>query len=275
MNADGTGQTRLTENDGDDGAPAWSPDGAAIVFHSSRNAPEDDSYELYSVRPDGSCLTWLTNGVDDSFAPDWQPGSGGVPDSLGCGAVPREPAGEKSPRGAGLWLGRQPGGRLLTKAGRRQLDYRDCASFEPSDCGRSVGLENSDACERTPLKALLEAAGTVELRRGALVYRFTDEETAYAYVYSGDYTVSVFSELYDELNGALDALRPLPSPDAVDALEPPHFPRGLIRQIGTAQRLGDARAVSRKLHVSRRRARALVQLGEAVKPLGKLQPADC
>src|SRR5215211_545919 len=105
MNADGSGLTRLTHNDGDDVAPTWAPDGSAMAFQSSRNAPVGDNYEVYVIRPDGSCLTWLTNGTQESGVPDWQPGTGGLPEPFACGAVPREPTGLITPRGRGLWMG--------------------------------------------------------------------------------------------------------------------------------------------------------------------------
>ena len=43
MNADGTGLTRLTDNDADDWHPAWSPDGQRIAFASER----DGNYDIY------------------------------------------------------------------------------------------------------------------------------------------------------------------------------------------------------------------------------------
>jgi Tol biopolymer transport system component len=72
MNADGTGLKRLTRNRGDDHGPSWSPDGRRIAFASDRNYPGVGNHELYSIRPDGSCLTWLTNGSPASDDPAWR-----------------------------------------------------------------------------------------------------------------------------------------------------------------------------------------------------------
>jgi TolB protein len=49
MNADGTGQTQLT-NLPDNYGPAWSPDGARIAFGSTR----DRNDEIYVMNADGS-----------------------------------------------------------------------------------------------------------------------------------------------------------------------------------------------------------------------------
>src|SRR2546425_3331127 len=43
MNADGSGQTNLTNNPAFDAEPSWSPDGTKIAFTSSR----DDASEVY------------------------------------------------------------------------------------------------------------------------------------------------------------------------------------------------------------------------------------
>ena len=117
--ADATGQRRLTRNRGDDAEPAWSSDGSRILFSSTRNFPaREEGRELYTVTPEGGCVTWLTNGTPASAAGDWQPAGGQVADAGGCGAVGRRPRVETrvaSRHGApALWLGRSFRGLLLT-----------------------------------------------------------------------------------------------------------------------------------------------------------------
>jgi WD40-like Beta Propeller Repeat len=57
MNADGSGQTRLTNSQGDDDAASWSADGSQLAFASTR----DGDYEVYVMNADGSGQTQLTN----------------------------------------------------------------------------------------------------------------------------------------------------------------------------------------------------------------------
>lgn len=57
MNANGSGQTRLTNNAANDTTPSLSRDGTKIVFNSNR----DGNDEIYTMNVDGSNQTRLTN----------------------------------------------------------------------------------------------------------------------------------------------------------------------------------------------------------------------
>ena len=69
MNADGSGQTRLTFNFFFDGNPTWSPDSQRLAFQSR----EDGDHEIYVVNADGSGLTKLTDNEDADVFPAWSP----------------------------------------------------------------------------------------------------------------------------------------------------------------------------------------------------------
>ena len=56
MNADGTDPVRLTQSEGADWAPAWSPDGTKIAFESNR----DGDFEIYMMNADGTDPVRLT-----------------------------------------------------------------------------------------------------------------------------------------------------------------------------------------------------------------------
>jgi formylglycine-generating enzyme required for sulfatase activity len=69
MNADGSGQTRLTDNPALDWTPAWSPDGTRIAFMSDR----DGNPEIYVMNADGSGQTRLTDNPTLDQLPAWSP----------------------------------------------------------------------------------------------------------------------------------------------------------------------------------------------------------
>jgi len=69
MNADGSAQTRLTDNTATDNCPAFSPDGTLIAFSSDR----DGNFEIYSMSRDGNHQSRLTNLTGDDLCPTWSP----------------------------------------------------------------------------------------------------------------------------------------------------------------------------------------------------------
>jgi Tol biopolymer transport system component len=67
MNADGTGQTLLTNNIGHNYYPSWLPDGSRVLFTSLRDGA---AATIYTMKPDGSDLKRLTEAMSGRFSPD-------------------------------------------------------------------------------------------------------------------------------------------------------------------------------------------------------------
>lgn len=68
MNSDGSGQTRLTSNNGFEGYPDWSATNL-IAFVSER----DGFWNIYTMNADGSNVTRLTSPTSHNWQPDWSP----------------------------------------------------------------------------------------------------------------------------------------------------------------------------------------------------------
>jgi TolB protein len=69
MNADGTGQTRITNNAVADLTPSWSPDGREIVFH--RPLGGRARFQLFVINVDGTGEKQLTNPPGLNAFPNW------------------------------------------------------------------------------------------------------------------------------------------------------------------------------------------------------------
>src|SRR5205085_3626152 len=69
MDADGSNQTRLTNNPAEDYEPFFSPDVSKIAFTSQR----DGNYEIYLMNADGTGQTNLTNNAADDVRPAYSP----------------------------------------------------------------------------------------------------------------------------------------------------------------------------------------------------------
>ena len=70
MNANGTGQTNLSNDAGSDYNPLWSPDGTKIAFESSR----DGSNEIYVMNANGTDVYNFTPNIEgDCSYISWWP----------------------------------------------------------------------------------------------------------------------------------------------------------------------------------------------------------
>src|SRR5438132_1543575 len=71
MDADGSHQTRLTNNPADDILPAWSPDGTKIAWSTNRLGGSNS--EIFVMNADGSGAKNLTNYAGSDRFPSWSP----------------------------------------------------------------------------------------------------------------------------------------------------------------------------------------------------------
>jgi TolB protein len=69
MNPDGSGKTRLTKTQEEEGSAAWSPEGEKLAFPRGSSGHED----LYVMNSDGSELTKPTSTAAGEYGPTWSP----------------------------------------------------------------------------------------------------------------------------------------------------------------------------------------------------------
>ncbi|MCB0830080.1 MAG: PD40 domain-containing protein [Solirubrobacterales bacterium] len=166
---------------GASGEPDWSSDGNRIAFTSTRSPGISDvGAEIWTVAPDGSCLTRLTNGAPDSDSPQWVPGGSAAacfdlaPAPLGEVTVSRHVSELKLPP---LWAGRSLGGQLMNDSFQYGASlgtyYSDCGRTD-GDCMPPVAIDSEPVCGRSLNGDLMTGRYLgMERRRGGLLIRNT------------------------------------------------------------------------------------------------------
>lgn len=311
---DGRYETRVIAPDdgqfddfGDERNPEWSPDGTRILFQSDRNMHGfSDAYEVYSVEPDGECLSWLTNGTPASIVPTWSVSGGGSTTPASCGDNGRAPLVELPPPDDSLsnlgiakaryWFGGELKGRLYS--GRydshpewgtvSNLKYYDCAYFEPKACGSAIRKYEYSMCVyRGQLaKAFFAYPGPTFTRsRGVPSIHGIGDGDYQAFLISGDRLVGGYREtsLFDKtLSGPemFAALRPLGS-DAKPAgrLSPPKYPAFDIRRMKKIVRLvaakGGAEKAAEALKVKPNVVKSNIRMSRQLPKFGPIRTLKC
>ncbi len=228
MNADGSGQTRLTNDPAGDGAPAFSADGTKIVFASSRDVDPFYGYknaELYVMSAEGSGVTRLTADYNPDLAPTFSPD--GTQIAFSRGSIPKH-----------LFLMRTDGSHVsnLTPAplpGALNYTFTD-PSFAPD--GSRVAYTNSN--KHFAHVAVIAPDGT-----GDTVFRETSYGHDPSFSPSGATIAFTRGYLYDSLGIAImnadgSGEAPVAGTTALDS-QPAYSPDG--RRIAfTSTRDGDA-----------------------------------
>jgi hypothetical protein len=275
---------------GDDGSPDWSPDGGRIAFSSNRNFPDGAGFEIYSIRPDSACLTWLTNGTPESTAPDWRPGAGASSDPGRCGDAARPALIETDVRDVArlegsrpLWLGRSFRGLLLTGAERTRpgifFRYDDCARYDPRECPEELHVSQASVCAPdSHLPFLTSNRERYSRRRGAFVVDFGPQGGIDAYTCGLEVHLSSDDKRQQVL--ALGHLRPF-GRESRDSrrLRPPALPRELAlevhRTVVAHRLLVSVPAVARLLGVSRERVRRHLDTAKVLREFGPFRTVRC
>ena len=69
LNSDGSGPMQLTNDNRENGSPAWSPDGKTLAYYSKQ---ADNSYQIMMINGDGTGARKLTS-VANNWSPTWSP----------------------------------------------------------------------------------------------------------------------------------------------------------------------------------------------------------
>lgn len=287
---DGSVQRRLTPDKGDARSPDWSADGSRILFQGNRNMPETaQAYEIYSIEPEGKCLTWLTNGAPASTDPAWSEVGGQETSADGCGDRGLGPHQEvklpKLKNRPSLWLGETAGWRLLSGVDTffgPSFDYSDCVYYQPGKCGAMFGTFNIPICTvRGKFAKSGVPAGPWSQRRGRPYFRSFGDGSRIDIVYSGKSLFYMMGEDDRSNADSNDAIRYLRvygkklSAGLPRVGVPRQDLRSHRRVIRVLRITGSAKITARRLGISADLVRKNHQMSKFLKRFGPVKPVSC
>ncbi|MBN8870617.1 MAG: PD40 domain-containing protein [Solirubrobacterales bacterium] len=293
IDADGTGARPLVSTGGDQRSPDWSEDGR-IVFQSAGNmANAAEAYEAFTVKPDGNCLTMLTDGTPASLGPAWVDPTGEAGKAstrpARCGARPALTLDVEQPRPSGglddmFWAGPKIDSRLYTGIfydGRAPyLTYLDCSNQRSSRCGKPFYILQADICDAKGALPSTAAVGRpARFQRGRPVSVFRDREIGrLVYLISGRSVIIIFGGSKGGIK-EVGALRLLSETKAEGDLPAAQFPASDIRRMKKVEQAfkatGSVRAVANRLGLSIRAVRGNLRLARTIGMYGDYGTVNC
>lgn len=293
---DGRDRRRLTRTRAAEENPEWSPDGRRIAFDANYNLPDSGAAaEIYAIAPDGSCLSWLTNGAPAGVEPHWAPDAG--PSDLICGIEQREPviAGHWLRQGApgsaiSVWAGPLMGQRLVSAASLsgpfRGATYDDCAVFDPKVCARPPRYQigGISTCFAGPYISLVVGdarRASFGHRRGVSFLREKTPSGRSITIFTGDTMLSISGSrrtTFPELEAQIDSLRTARQTKPAGRLPRLHLPKGMLRAMKAVNRVvrrTGIKRTSKRLQMEPRAVRSLIRLSKQVKYLGPVRSKTC
>ncbi len=288
--ADGRSPRRLISGKDDQREPSWSADGTRILFQSNRNLRgSTETFEIYSVNPDGRCLTWLTNGTPASVTPSWIPGGDVTDEPGGCDPLalpllaevklPVAKPGATTP----FWAGESLGSAVYSGgfSGRfgLQADYMDCDQFEPKNCRDSFVLWSVDICFTSgSLTQIFGGDRMLRSQRGAPVFRNKEEMGTFTVVFTGRSYVTIIGGS-KWARKEIDALRRVGKSRAVGALPKPLFPAKDVRRMKkiarVVKRSGSVRAAAKRLDRKPAAIRANLRMSRKLGRMARYGTVNC
>jgi len=322
ISPDGSGIKRITDKaeTGSQFSARFSPDGSHIIYAGDRNNyfTENDGYgeypsyffggnEIYSVRSDGSCETWLTNGNQEVTSPSWSPGSKRSFGAGQCGASDRTPVVKGKPRPwknsdgsasslARYWLGPVHDGVAfggdVWDTGSRGASYRDCTRYDAGDCGWGVEVMAERVCSTSlhyngqagmlsdgkyeglvPFRGAVVMDGKPGWNGGQILVTGVQNLT---FSWDALLTETMTRSDFFELAGAVRAYG---DPDATSPLPPPVFRAPLVnrakRTAASLAETGSVAATAKALGMTNDAVRSFSRFADDLSKLGDYRVANC